>query len=197
MRATSAASRKIADITGVIDGVIDGIAFQTNILVLNAAVEAARAGEQVRGFAVLVSEVRNLSQRSAAAVKEIKPLIADSVVRVDARSMPGRCRVDASSLLVGQAGATMGSVLDSIGQVAAMVAATVAEIRAANGEQSIGLDQVNEAGSPAGGDGQGFQMPCRGAAGAAAPQGDTGATSTHGRALRRARGLRARAAGKL
>ncbi|WP_332875683.1 methyl-accepting chemotaxis protein [Massilia sp. S19_KUP03_FR1] len=119
-------SRKIADIIGV----IDGIAFQTNILALNAAVEAARAGEQGRGFAVVASEVRNLSHRSAAAAKEIKELIADSVGKVDA-----------GSRLVGEAGTTMDSVVDSVKRVATMVA----EISAANDEQSIGIEQVNEA----------------------------------------------------
>jgi len=126
MDAINDSSRKIADIIGV----IDGIAFQTNILALNAAVEAARAGEQGRGFAVVASEVRNLSHRSAAAAKEIKGLIADSVGKVDA-----------GSRLVGEAGVTMVSVVDNIKQVATMVA----EISAANGEQSIGIDQVNEA----------------------------------------------------
>jgi methyl-accepting chemotaxis protein len=119
-------SRRIADIISV----IDGIAFQTNILALNAAVEAARAGEQGRGFAVVASEVRNLSHRSAAAAKEIKDLIADSVGKVDA-----------GSRLVGEAGTTMDSVVDSVKRVASMVA----EIGAANGEQSIGIEQVNEA----------------------------------------------------
>jgi len=119
-------SRRIADIISV----IDGIAFQTNILALNAAVEAARAGEQGRGFAVVASEVRNLSHRSAAAAKEIRELIADSVGKVDA-----------GSRLVGEAGVTMDSVVESVKRVATMVA----EISAATGEQSLGIEQVNEA----------------------------------------------------
>jgi methyl-accepting chemotaxis protein-1 (serine sensor receptor) len=95
-------SRKIVDIIGV----IDGIAFQTNILALNAAVEAARAGEQGRGFAVVASEVRNLAQRSAAAAKEIKELIGTSVGRVEE-----------GSRLVGQAGETMNEVVASVQRV--------------------------------------------------------------------------------
>jgi len=119
-------SRKIADIIGV----IDGIAFQTNILALNAAVEAARAGEQGRGFAVVASEVRNLAQRSAAAAKEIKGLIHDSVDRVDA-----------GSALVAQAGMTMQEVVASVRRVTDIVA----EISAASAEQSAGIEQVNGA----------------------------------------------------
>ena len=117
---------KIADIIGV----IDGIAFQTNILALNAAVEAARAGEQGRGFAVVASEVRNLAQRSATAAKEIKTLI-------DASSE----QVQAGTRQVGQAGATMQQIVDSINQVTVIVS----EIAAASEEQSAGIDGVNTA----------------------------------------------------
>jgi methyl-accepting chemotaxis protein len=119
-------SSKIVDIIGV----IDGIAFQTNILALNAAVEAARAGEQGRGFAVVASEVRNLAQRSAAAAKEIKALIDDSVEKVDAG---GR--------LVDEAGQTMGLIVTSIKQVADIMG----EITAATLEQSHGIEEVNAA----------------------------------------------------
>jgi methyl-accepting chemotaxis protein len=121
-----ASSQRIADIIGV----IDGIAFQTNILALNAAVEAARAGEQGRGFAVVASEVRNLAQRSATAAKEIKTLI-------DASSE----QVQAGTRQVAQAGATMQQIVDSIGQVSVIVS----EIAAASEEQSAGIDQVNTA----------------------------------------------------
>jgi methyl-accepting chemotaxis protein len=126
MNGINESAKKIADIIGV----IDGIAFQTNILALNAAVEAARAGEQGRGFAVVATEVRNLAQRSAAAAKEIKTLIDDSV-----------SRVDAGSKLVEQAGATMTEVVNSVKRVTDIVS----EISAASREQSTGIEQVNEA----------------------------------------------------
>jgi len=119
-------SRKIADIIGV----IDSIAFQTNILALNAAVEAARAGEQGRGFAVVASEVRNLAQRSAQAAKEIKGLIADSVERVDG-----------GAKLVAEAGATMEQVVDSFRQVTGLVT----DIASASQEQASGISQVTQA----------------------------------------------------
>ncbi|MBB5863013.1 methyl-accepting chemotaxis protein [Xanthomonas sp. 3058] len=120
-----AASSKIADIIGV----IDGIAFQTNILALNAAVEAARAGEQGRGFAVVASEVRTLAQRSAAAAKEIKQLIADSV-----------SRVEHGNQLVGQAGRTMQDIVDSVHSVATIMQ----EISEASQQQSQGIEQVGQ-----------------------------------------------------
>ncbi|MEQ1579634.1 MAG: methyl-accepting chemotaxis protein [Steroidobacteraceae bacterium] len=119
-------SRKIADIIGV----IDAIAFQTNLLALNAAVEAARAGEQGRGFAVVASEVRNLAQRSAAAAKEIKALISDSVDKVKA-----------GSELVDESGNTLNEIMESIKKVTDIVA----EIAAASEEQSSGIEQVNNA----------------------------------------------------
>ena len=119
------ASRRIADILSV----IDGIAFQTNILALNAAVEAARAGEQGRGFAVVASEVRTLAQRSATAAREIKSLIDDSV-----------SRVSEGSRLVGQAGRTMADVVSSVGDVNALMG----EIASASQEQSSGIEQVNQ-----------------------------------------------------
>ena len=122
----TASSRKIGDISGV----IDGIAFQTNILALNAAVEAARAGEQGRGFAVVAAEVRNLAQRSAGAAKEIKQLINDSVEKVDAG---GR--------LVHDAGATIQKVMVSVRQVSDIMS----EIAAASEEQSSGIEQINQA----------------------------------------------------
>ncbi len=120
------ASNRIADIIGV----IDGIAFQTNILALNAAVEAARAGEQGRGFAVVATEVRNLAQRSAAAAKEIKGLISDSVERVEL-----------GNRLVDQAGRTMAEVVASIKRVASIVT----DIATASREQSSGIEQVTQA----------------------------------------------------
>jgi methyl-accepting chemotaxis protein len=119
-------SRKISEIIGV----IDGIAFQTNILALNAAVEAARAGEQGRGFAVVATEVRSLAQRSASAAKEIKVLINDSVEKVDA----GGRQVDA-------AGETIRKVVVSVKQVSDIMA----EIAAASEEQSAGIEQINQA----------------------------------------------------
>lgn len=119
-------SKKIADIIGV----IDGIAFQTNILALNAAVEAARAGEQGRGFAVVASEVRNLAQRSASAAKEIRTLISDSVDKVDAGSQ-----------LVEQAGATMSEIVQGITRVTDIMS----EIASASAEQTMRIQQVNAA----------------------------------------------------
>ena len=123
MSAIHQSSRKIGDIIGV----IDGIAFQTNILALNAAVEAARAGEQGRGFAVVATEVRSLAQRSAAAAREIKGLIADSVDKVES----GNKQVD-------QAGSTMAEVVSSIKQVAKIMA----DIAEASREQSAGIEQI-------------------------------------------------------
>ncbi|MDP3522740.1 MAG: methyl-accepting chemotaxis protein [Hydrogenophaga sp.] len=125
MQGINDSSRRIADIIGV----IDGIAFQTNILALNAAVEAARAGEQGRGFAVVAGEVRNLAQRSAAAAKEIKQLIDDSVQRVSE-----------GSGLVNRAGQTMEEIVHSIGQVNTIVG----QITTASEEQSAGVIQVGD-----------------------------------------------------
>jgi methyl-accepting chemotaxis protein len=126
MTAISDSSRKIAEIIGV----IDGIAFQTNILALNAAVEAARAGEQGRGFAVVATEVRNLAQRSAGAAKEIKALISASVQQVQAGSDQ-----------VGAAGRKMEDIVQSASRVSGLVS----EIASASQEQSSGIEQVNAA----------------------------------------------------
>lgn len=126
MHGINGSASKITEIIGV----IDGIAFQTNILALNAAVEAARAGEQGRGFAVVATEVRNLAQRSAAAAKEIKVLIGDSLDQVQA-----------GSKLVEQAGVTMRDIVNSVGQVAAIMQ----DITSASQEQSLGIAQVNQA----------------------------------------------------
>ncbi|TYQ03397.1 UNVERIFIED_ORG: methyl-accepting chemotaxis protein [Zoogloea ramigera] len=126
MASINESSRKIEDIISV----IDGIAFQTNILALNAAVEAARAGEQGRGFAVVAGEVRNLAHRSAAAAKDIKQLISDSVQKVEA-----------GSELVNQAGTTMSEIVTSITRVTDIMA----EISSASNEQSDGIEQVNTA----------------------------------------------------
>jgi methyl-accepting chemotaxis protein len=126
MGAINTSSRKIVDIIGV----IDGIAFQTNILALNAAVEAARAGEQGRGFAVVAAEVRSLAQRSAAAAKEIKTLIGDSVDKVEEGSKQ-----------VLEAGKTMEEIVDSVRHVTEIMA----EITAASQEQTSGIEQINQA----------------------------------------------------
>ncbi|KQW50824.1 MULTISPECIES: methyl-accepting chemotaxis protein [unclassified Roseateles] len=126
MKDISASSHRIADITGV----IDGIAFQTNILALNAAVEAARAGEQGRGFAVVAGEVRTLAQRAATAAREIKVLIAESVGRVET-----------GSRLVAGAGMTMDELVQQVQQVAALIA----EISTATEQQSLGLGEVSKA----------------------------------------------------
>jgi methyl-accepting chemotaxis protein len=126
MSSINDSSKKIVDIISV----IDGIAFQTNILALNAAVEAARAGEQGRGFAVVASEVRNLAQRSAAAAKEIKNLIGDSVEKVGV-----------GSRLVEAAGKTMEDIVGAVKRVTDIMS----EITAASQEQSAGIEQVNQA----------------------------------------------------
>jgi methyl-accepting chemotaxis protein len=126
MKGINESSRRIADIIGV----IDGIAFQTNILALNAAVEAARAGDQGRGFAVVASEVRSLAGRSAEAAKEIKSLISASVERVEF-----------GTAQVNDAGATMDEVVASIQRVTDIMG----EISAASGEQASGVSQVGEA----------------------------------------------------
>jgi methyl-accepting chemotaxis protein len=126
MDSINASSKKIVDIIGV----INGIAFQTNILALNAAVEAARAGEQGRGFAVVAAEVRNLAQRSAAAAREIQTLISDSVGKVET-----------GSALVNQTGATMNEIVASVKRVADIMG----DISAASAEQEAGIGQINEA----------------------------------------------------
>jgi methyl-accepting chemotaxis protein len=126
MNAINESAKKIVDIIGV----IDGIAFQTNILALNAAVEAARAGEQGRGFAVVATEVRTLAQRSAEAAKEIKKLIDDSVGKVGAGTQ-----------LVGEAGATMERIVAAVQSVTAIMS----EISTANHEQEAGIEQINHA----------------------------------------------------
>jgi methyl-accepting chemotaxis protein-1 (serine sensor receptor) len=124
MHDISESSTKIADLTGI----IEGIAFQTNILALNAAVEAARAGEQGRGFAVVASEVRSLAQRSSSAAKEIKDLIATSVDKIRD-----------GSALAGEAGKTMSEVTLAVTRVTDIIS----EIAAASSEQSRGIEQVN------------------------------------------------------
>ena len=126
MDSINVSSRKVSDITGA----IEGIAFQTNILARNAAVEAARAGEQGRGFAVVATEVRNLAQRSSAAAKEIKALISDSANEVQVGAQ-----------LAQEAGATMQAVVDSVLRVSTMIE----EISQAGHEQTVGIEQVNQA----------------------------------------------------
>jgi methyl-accepting chemotaxis protein len=126
MAVINTSSRRIVDIIGV----IDGIAFQTNILALNAAVEAARAGEQGRGFAVVASEVRSLAQRSANAAREIKGLITDSVEKVEMGTHQ-----------VNQAGQTIGDVVQHVRKVNDLIA----EISSSSTEQSQGVGQINTA----------------------------------------------------
>ncbi len=126
MDAISASSRKVVDIIGV----IEGIAFQTNILALNAAVEAARAGEQGRGFAVVAGEVRNLAQRSSAAAHEVRDLIGASAAQVDG-----------GAKLVSEAGRTMQDIVESVGRVAGLLS----EISTASAQQREGIEQVNQA----------------------------------------------------
>ncbi|MDP3614941.1 MAG: methyl-accepting chemotaxis protein, partial [Rubrivivax sp.] len=126
MQGITASSKKIGDIIGV----IDGIAFQTNILALNAAVEAARAGEQGRGFAVVASEVRGLAQRSATASREIKLLIGESV-----------SKVETGSRLVDDAGRSMADIVHRVGRVSELIA----QISAVSAEQTHGIDQVGGA----------------------------------------------------
>ncbi|WP_416172260.1 methyl-accepting chemotaxis protein [Actimicrobium sp. CCC2.4] len=124
MEAISAASHRIADIIGT----IDGIAFQTNILALNAAVEAARAGEQGRGFAVVATEVRNLAQRSASAAREIKELIGDAV-----------SQVERGAQLVNQTGNTMQDIVDSVQRVTEVIG----QITQSSIEQATGIERIN------------------------------------------------------
>ncbi len=126
MRHIESSSLRVADIVGV----IDGIAYQTNILALNAAVEAARAGEQGRGFAVVATEVRNLALRASSSAKEIRELINDAVAGVQ----EGSC-------LVQEAGETMNALVTSVSEVSALME----EVKTASREQSVGIAQVNVA----------------------------------------------------